>query len=363
MADDQDDAQKTEDPSAKKLEDAFKKGDVPKSQELKTWFMLFAATILFATAAPSLARDVTEFLRGYMSTVHLVATDGSGLGTTAEAIIKRVLMILSLPMLVFILAGLAGNLIQHKPLITFEKMQPKLNKISPLAGLKRMFSTNTLVEFLKTLAKLVLVSSVAFMIVWPERSMLEGMAAVSLGGVLDIIQIMAFRMLLGVTLLVTVIAALDFAWQKHQHQKKLRMTKQEVKDEFKQTEGDPQIKARLRQVRMDRARTRMMQAVPEADVVITNPTHFAVALVYKHGDMDVPRLVAKGADKVAFRIRDLAEEHDVPIVENPPLTRALYAAVEIDEEVPPEHYKAVAEVIGYVMKLKKAGVRAKSSAG
>ncbi len=359
MAEDQDEAQKTEDASPKKLEDAFKKGDVPKSNELKTWFMLLAATILFATSAPSLSGDITEFLRGYISTTHLVSSDNGGITSLAQNIIIKVMLLLALPMLIFVLAGLAGNLVQHKPLITLEKIKPKFSKISPLAGVKRLFSMNTLVEFLKTIAKLILVSSVAFMIVWPERSMLEGMTGVPLGGVLDIIQIMALRLFIGVTSMVTIIAALDFGWQNYQHQKKQRMTKQEVKDEFKQTEGDPHIKARLKQIRADRARTRMMQSVPEADVVLTNPTHYAVALVYKHGDMDVPRLVAKGADNVAFRIRDLAEENDVPIVENPPLTRALFAAVDIDEEVPPEHYKAVAEVIGYVMKLKKAGVRAK----
>ena len=161
----------------------------------------------------------------------------------------------------------------------------------------------------------------------------------------------AGQILIAVLSVMTLIAALDFLYQKQQHLKQLRMSKQEVKEEFKQTEGDPMIKSRLRQIRMERARKRMMAAVPEADVVITNPTHYAVALKYDGETMEAPKLVAKGADLVARKIRELAKEPDVPIVENPPLARALHDTVELDELIPPEHYKAVAEIIGYVMSL------------
>ena len=167
----------------------------------------------------------------------------------------------------------------------------------------------------------------------------------------------------GVIAVMTVVAFLDVLFQRYQHTKKLRMTKQEVKDEFKQLEGDPQVKARLRQIRMEKARQRMMAAVPEADVVVTNPTHYAVALKYEHGTMEVPVLLAKGTDAVAQRIRALAEEHAIPLVENPPLARTLFATVDIDEEIPPEHYQAVAEVIGYVMRLRRSGITSPSSAG
>jgi flagellar biosynthetic protein FlhB len=156
----------------------------------------------------------------------------------------------------------------------------------------------------------------------------------------------------GTVAVMTAIALLDYGYQRYQHNKQLKMTKQEVKDEHKQSEGDPQIKARIRAIRTQRARQRMMAAVPEADIVITNPTHFAVALQYKMDEMAAPKLVAKGVDTLALRIRQVAEENDVPIVENPPLARALYAAVELDQEIPPEHFKAVAEVIGYVMRLR-----------
>jgi flagellar biosynthetic protein FlhB len=162
----------------------------------------------------------------------------------------------------------------------------------------------------------------------------------------------ASKMLIAVLAVVTVIAALDMLYQKVQHTKQMRMSRQEIKDELKQTDGDPMVKARLRQIRMERARQRMMQAVPESTVVVTNPTHFAVALKYEHDSMDAPELVAKGADLVAKRIREVAEENDVPLVENPPLARALYGGVEVGQPIPTEHYRAVAEVIGYVMQLR-----------
>jgi flagellar biosynthetic protein FlhB len=167
-----------------------------------------------------------------------------------------------------------------------------------------------------------------------------------------VLQVYAIKVTAAVLAVMTVIAALDFMYQRYKHHEEMKMSKQEVKDEFKQSEGDPQVKQRLRQLRMEKSRKRMMAAVPEADVVVTNPTHFAVALAYTHGEMAAPTVVAKGVDEVARRIREVAEANDVPLVSNPPLARALHATVELDEEIPAEHYKAVAEIIGYVMRLK-----------
>jgi flagellar biosynthetic protein FlhB len=216
-----------------------------------------------------------------------------------------------------------------------------------------------LVEFGKTTGKLLTVGAAVLIVIWPERDRLDTLMFVPVPELLDLIQIMVFRVFIAVLVVLTIIAALDYSYQKYEHMKKMRMTKQEVKDEHKQTDGDPQVKARLRQIRNERARQRMISAVPDADVVITNPTHYAVAIEYKHGQMDVPRLLAKGVDSVALKIREVATEHNVPIVENPPLARALHAGVELEEEVPPEFYKAVAEVIGYVMKLERAGIQAR----
>jgi flagellar biosynthetic protein FlhB len=198
----------------------------------------------------------------------------------------------------------------------------------------------------------VAVAAVAFGLVFSAMNDIELISSFSLGQILDRIQLVAILLTAGTAAVMTVVAALDYAFQRRSFIKQMRMTKQEVRDEHKQAEGDPQIKARIRRLRMERAQKRMMAAVPEADVVITNPTHFAVALAYEMETMSAPRLVAKGADVLAQRIREIAEENQVPLVENPPLARALYASVELDQEIPPEHYQAVAQVIGYVMRLK-----------
>nr|NIR60380.1 flagellar biosynthesis protein FlhB [Gammaproteobacteria bacterium] len=233
-----------------------------------------------------------------------------------------------------------------------EPIAPKLEKLSLAKGLKRLFSSRSLVEFLKGLAKISIVTAVVVLLLWPEQEVIPNVTAMTAAQFVGMLQGLAVRILVAVLAVMTVIAVLDFLYQKHQHLKRLRMSKQELKEEFKQTEGDPMIKARLRQIRMERARRRMMAAVPEADVVVTNPTHYAVALKYDPQMTEAPVLTAKGIDSIALRMREVAEQHDVPIVENPPLSRALYDNVELDQEIPPEHYRAVAEVIGYVMRLK-----------
>ena len=191
------------------------------------------------------------------------------------------------------------------------------------------------------------------MILWPDRHTVLAIPTMEVQDMLALVRIESAKVIVGVLVVMTVITLIDVIYQRFMHHKELRMTKQQVKDEHKQSEGDPLIKGRLRQIRVERARKRMMAAVPEADVVITNPTHYAVALKYNQATMEAPRVVAKGVDNVALRIREVAEENDVAVVENPPVARALHASVEIDQEIPPEHYKAVAEIIGYVMRLKR----------
>jgi flagellar biosynthetic protein FlhB len=249
-------------------------------------------------------------------------------------------------------AALAANFVQIGWLVTAEQMKPKLEKISLIKGAKRLFSTRALVDFAKGIGKLSLVGLVIFLLIWPEHDRLALLIQMSLPDLLDYLLIMALKVVGGTLAVMTVIAGLDVLYQRYKHHQDMKMSKQEVKDEHKQSEGDPQVKQRLRQLRMEKSRKRMMAAVPTADAVVTNPTHYAVALAYQHGEMSAPRVVAKGTDAVARRIREVAEEHDVPLVENPPLARALYAGVELDQEIPPEHYKAVAEIIGYVMRLK-----------
>ncbi|MCF8474277.1 MAG: flagellar biosynthesis protein FlhB [Emcibacter sp.] len=353
MADDQDDSQKTEDPTSKKLQEAQEKGEVAKSQEVRHWFILFSVTVIILISAKSSMAGIRDVLRDVLVTSSSVSMNAGGLLNYGTVILNRVFGYMILPIIILMIGALLGATIQNRPMFTTEKIKPKLNKISPLAGLKRLFSMQNFFEISKSILKIIIVGWVVFLIVWPERGQLEQMTSRDLADISNVIFIIVLKILIGVVSVMAVIAGLDFLFQKIQFQKKMRMTKQEVKDEWKQTDGDPQIKARLRQIRMERARNRMMAAVPEADVVVTNPTHFAVALKYKQAEMEVPVVVAKGADFMALKIREIAEENNIPILENPPLARSLFATVEVEDEIQESHYKAVAEVIGYIMRLKK----------
>jgi len=255
-----------------------------------------------------------------------------------------------------VVAAVFGNLIQHRLVWSTQPVMPSLSKISPLAGLGRLFSKQALVNFLKGLTKLLLMGTVMTALMWPQRHRLEGLVATDLTGVLVLTKTLALKVLGTVVAILAVVAAADYLFQYRQWFDRQKMSMQELREEFKQSEGDPTIKAKLRQLRHQRARKRMMAAVPKASVVITNPDHYAVALQYEQG-MSAPVCVAKGVDLIALKIKEVAAEHDVPVVENPPLARALHATIDIDDEVPPEHYKAVAEIIGYVMKLRRRAGR------
>jgi flagellar biosynthetic protein FlhB len=244
-----------------------------------------------------------------------------------------------------------GNLVQHKFVFSTEPITPKLSKVSPLGGFKRLFSKDSLINFVKGLIKLAIVSVVLVLILYPQRDKLDVMIQLDVAMLLPLVLELSLQLVAGVIAIMTIVAVADFFYQKHKWMEKQKMSIKEIKDEFKQQEGDPTVKAKLRQLRMERSRGRMMAAVPDASVVLTNPTHYSVALKYDEG-MGAPLCVAKGVDDVALRIREVATEADVPIVQNPALTRALYSTVEVDDEIPEEHYKAVAEVIGYIMKLK-----------
>jgi flagellar biosynthetic protein FlhB len=260
---------------------------------------------------------------------------------------------IALPFLILMLAALLGNLVQHQLVWSFEALTPKFSKISPLAGLKRLFSKQALANLAKGLVKLVLIGSVLTAMMWPERGRLEGLERTDPAAVLPLVQSLGMKLMGAVVAMLAVVAAADYLFQYRSWYERQKMSLREIKEEFRQTEGDPVIKGRMRQVRQSKQRRRMMAKVPKAAVIITNPTHYAIALEYERG-MDAPICVAKGVDAIALKIRQVGEKHSVPIVENPPLARALHASVEIDEAIPPEHYKAVAEVIGYVMKLRRA---------
>lgn len=344
--------EKTEEPTQKKLEDARKKGDVPKSQEVTSWFMMLAATCLVMIFSRDLASGLAVKLRGVLANAHTITLDGVGLQNFSYWVGGALLSAVAIPFLIMCISAIASNLLQHGILLTFDPITPKLSKISPMAGFKRLFSMNSLVNFAKSLVKLVVVAAIIILIIWPDRDMLDAMLGLDPIPMMNLTLQLSGKILLGVMAVLTIIAAMDYAFQRHQWWERQRMTVKEIRDEYKQQEGDPQVKAKLRQVRAERSRQRMMAAVPDASVVITNPTHYSIALKYEEG-MGAPVCVAKGVDAVALRIREVAGEHNIPLVENPPLARSLHATVEIDEEIAPEHYKAVAEVIGYVMRLRK----------
>ncbi len=348
----QDDAQKTEDPTAKKLEESRKKGEVAVSREVNNWVMLFAGTLIIGAMAPHVFSSLMEILKAYIERAYAFPSAPGGMGILLGGGLKNVLLVLALPLIILMLAAFLSPFIQVGPLFAPEAIKPTLSKISPIKGVKRLFSMRSLMEFVKGVLKISIIGIVGTVIIYPYFDKFEHLIGLPIPVLMDELQSLVVRMMLGVLVVLIVVAVIDLVYQRFEHHKKMKMTKQEVKDEYKQTEGDPHVKARLRQLRMERARQRMMQAVPSADVVITNPTHYSIALRYDPEIMEAPLCVAKGIDEVALRIREVAKEHKIILYENKPLARTLYDTVEIDETIPADQYQAVAEVISFVFKQK-----------
>jgi flagellar biosynthesis protein FlhB len=356
MAEDRDETEHTEDPTPRRLEEAIKRGDVVKSTEVSTWFTIAGGTLTLMVFAGPMATSLETTLRGLLANSYQISADGPALVNLATSLAMRVLTALGIPLLLLTLAAFAGTAFQHRIVFSAEPLMPAWSKISPAAGFKRQFSKVALVNFIKGLVKLALFGSVIAALLWPQRYRLGGLIATDPATILPFTRTLAMQMLGTVVAILAVVAAADYLFQYRQWYDRQKMSFRELKEEFRQSEGDPAIKNKIRQLRYARARKRMMAAVPKASVVITNPTHFAVALQYERG-MTAPVCVAKGADLIARKIREVAEAHGIPIVENPPLARALHGTVEIDQEIPQEHYRAVAEIIGYVMKLRRSVLR------
>ncbi len=352
MADDSDQSEKTEEPTSKKLEKAREQGQVPKSQEVSHWFMMLALALIVGLFMQQMFADVGATLVSFLANAESFVMDTEQLRETAYETVIELAVALSVPLVIIFVAGIISGVIQNGILFTPHMLLPKLSNIGFKKGFQKMFSTTSLMEFVKGALKVVVVGAVVGILIWPDKDRIVSIVSMDTLEFLLLLQFEAFKVVAAVLAVMTVIMLIDVVYQRYHFMKQQRMTKQEVKDEHKQTEGDPTAKGRLRQIRMERAKKRMMAAVPNADVVVTNPTHFAVALEYNQEVMEAPRLTAKGMDSLALKIREIAKEHNVPIVENPPLARALYAGVEVEQEIPPEHYKAVAEVISYVLRLK-----------
>jgi flagellar biosynthetic protein FlhB len=350
MAGGADDTEKTEEPTQKRLEEARRRGDVPKSAEVNTWFAMIGAALVVLLFPGLLTVSLDEALRPFLAGSHAMAVEPESLRDLFSTLGAALLAALAGPFALLAACAVAANLLQHGPIFSTESLGMKVERVSPLAGARRLFSRESLLNLAKGLIKIGVVSVTLAALLWPERDRLESTVRLDLGALLPLVQEETARLLGAVVAVLAFVVGLDFIYQRRRWYERQRMSVQELKEEYRQSEGDPAIKARIRRIRLERSRRRMMADVPKASVVIVNPVHFAVALRYERG-MNAPVCLAKGADDVALKIRAVAEEHAVPVVENPPLARVLHGTVGIGEEIPEEHYKAVAEIIGFVMRL------------
>lgn len=364
MAEGADPESKTEEASSRKLADARKKGDVAKSPDVASALSLLGATAVILTAGGWFCQNMAAQFLPYIAAPHAMI---GGLETGAGVEIGTAALWAALPffgavMLATILGGAGGNIAQSGLIFTTDKLKPDWSKVNPITGFGRIFGIDGFVQFGKTLLKLLAVAGICWFTLKPHTRELENLAAMSPASILPFARDLAIALMSSALVFLGFTAGADFIWQKFRFAKRMRMSKEEVKEDYKQSEGDPHVKAKLKQLRAQRSRQRMMQAVPTATVIVTNPTHYSVALRYEPGEGDAaPVCVAKGVDALALRIREVAKEHNVPIIENIPLARALYAAVDIDETIPREHFEAAARLIGFVMGRRKggAGVRAR----
>ncbi len=342
---------KTEQPTGKKLADARQKGNVPQSREIPSVLILSGSVGVLFFAGSWMFGRLTDMMRGMYQRAGTLNLVPETMHTLFWEVFLNCVVVLIPLMLVVMTAGVVGNVAQFGFLITGEKLTPNLAKLNPISGLKKLISLRSLVELAKSIIKLVIISGVAFIVLNRYMDQIPGLMQLSVGSILGFIGQVSFQMCLYTCMVLFLMAVLDFAYTKWQHQQDLKMTKQEVKDEYKQREGDPAVKARIRSVQREMARRRMMEAVPQATVVITNPTHLAIALKYEEG-MDAPKVVAKGAGFIAQTIKTLAAENDIPLVENKPLARTLFKSTEIGDFIPADLYRAVAEILAYVYRLK-----------
>ena len=354
MAEGADPESKTEEATPRKLADARKKGDVAKSPDVAAALSLAGAAAVVLMSGGWFANSMAEQLLPFIAAPHtMIGGLETGAGVEIGAIaLWAVAPFLGVVMLATILGGVGGNVAQSGLIFTAEKLKPDWSKVNPMAGFKRIFGPDGLVQFIKTFLKLIAVGVICWLVLKPHLRELENMAAMPPAMILPTARDLAVALMMSTIIFLSFTAGADFLWQKFRFAERMKMSKEELKEDYKQSEGDPHVKAKLKQIRAQRSRQRMMQNVPKATVIVTNPTHYSVALRYEPGDA-APICVAKGVDALAMRIREVGREHNVPIVENVPLARALYAAVDIDETIPREHFEAAAKVIGFVLQKRK----------
>ncbi len=344
--------EKSESPSEKRRQDSREKGTVAKSTEVNSVLVLVTALFMMRLVGPWLINRISRSIREYL---HLASTTEMSfeyaIELTREMVVMGVMFIMPIAGSILVI-GVTANIIQIGFLFTLKPLEPKLEKLDPIAGAKKLLALRSLVEMVKNILKLTIIIAVAYFTVRGEYDAMLMLADTSVLVIWHFILQSAFKIILRVALALIIIAILDYAYQRYEHEKKLKMTKQEVKEERKQMEGDPQIKARIRSIQREMARRRMMEEVPKATVVVTNPTYIAIALRYDPQENEAPVVVAKGKRVAAERIKKLATDHDIPIVEDKPLARAMYDKVDVGFAIPLEFFTAVAEIMAYVFKLK-----------
>jgi flagellar biosynthetic protein FlhB len=344
--------EKTEQATPRKRQELRDKGEVAKSRELPSVAVLLSALIALSLFGSYTYYHIQVIMKGAFSLPTMNDLNISEFIVFAQKVTTHFILALSPLLAAVFVAAILSNIMQVGFVLSGESIAPKLSKIDPIKGFGKLVSKQAFMELFKSLLKLVIIGSVGYLTVKGEMNNVALLGGMDLNAILSYILVTIFKIFIRCTLAMIFLVVIDYAFQKWDFEKRNKMTKQEVKDEFKRTEGDPLIKSRIKSIQMEMARKRMMQAVPEADVVITNPIHLAVALKYESSSMDAPKLLAKGAGKIAQRIKDLAEEHDIPIVENRELARNLHSLADIGQEIPPVLFQAVAEVLAYIYKIK-----------
>ena len=353
MADDQDKSQQTEEASDKRIEDARKKGQVPSSKEPSTAISFLVISLIVMTGIGAWLIDVLmRMMQYYLAGKPELKATGQGMQTLLLSVSIDMAMVILPVAIPIMLLGVLITFMVSGPVFTFETLKPKLEKVSPLKGFKRLFSTKALAEFVKSIFKLTLISSICYIVVSdliPQimHSAMQGPAAIAELAVDGSVRIITL-----VAIIFGFMALADVLYQRWEHMKSMRMSKKEVRDEHKEMEGDPQLKSKIRQIQMQQAQNRMMADVPDADVVITNPTRLAIALSYEPGSPGAPRVVAKGKGHIAAKIREIAREHGIPMRENKPLARSLFKQIEVGDEIPEELFEAIAIILAEVFQLK-----------
>jgi flagellar biosynthesis protein FlhB len=346
-------ADKTEKPTAKRLDEARKKGQVARSPELASLLVLGASFAFLAVMGPRMFTHLEDVMRDTFRQTAAPDLEHGGLDRALGGMMQA-LLVISLPFVVAVAgAGLLASVAQVRPRLVLANLKPDFRRVSPKSGAKRIFSPHSVVELLKSVAKLSIVGGVVFLTLWPRRDDLASLGVLQPNEELAFIGQLVLDLAWRVLGVLAAIAVADVGWTRYSHAKSLKMSKEEVRQEHKNQDMSPELKGRIRNKARQMARTRMLGDVKKADVIVTNPTHFAVALAYRSGQ-NAPRVLAKGADLLALRIRELAREHDVAIVENPPLARQLYADVEVGQEVPVQMFALVAEVLAYVWRTNRA---------